>query len=198
MTATAIPQTRKYTLEEYCALPEGPPYFEYENGDLIEMHSPTIQHQDITALLYVLVRARAHENRIGRGFTNVDVFLPDGRVFIPDFGIAASDQVSPVDGKIHGAPLLVAEITSSNEARDRAHKFRVYYDNGIEWYWLISQSLIVEEYRHTPEGYLRVSSIAPGEVFRPQLLPGLEINLTELLGASQEAEASAESSEQAG
>lgn len=185
MTATVLPQTKRRTLEDFNALPEGPPYYEFDEGELIEVHSPTVTHQDITALLFVVLRARAHHAKIGRAFMNVDVYLPDGRVYIPDFGVASEGDFGSVDGKVHGAPLLVAEVTSSDEARDRAHKFRVYFDNGVAWYWLISQSLIIEEYRHTSDGYLRVSTTAPGEVFRPQLFPGLEIDLAALLGVEE-------------
>ena len=195
MTATVLPQTGKLTLEDFNALPEGPPYYEFEEGALIELHSPTVTHQDITALLFVLVRARAHEAGLGRAFMNVDVYLPDGRVLIPDLGVARYEHFSPVDGKVHGKPALVVEVTSSDEARDRAHKFHVYYDNGIEWYWLISQSLIVEEYHHTPEGYARVSTTAPGEVFRPQFLPGFNVNLADLLGETEPADSTTTASE---
>jgi Uma2 family endonuclease len=78
---------------------------------------------------------------------------------------------------------LVVEVTSSTPARDRVHKFRVYYGNGVPWYWIVdSNSLAIEEYHTTPQGYLRTASIAPGEDFRPQLFPGLAINLVTLLG----------------
>jgi Uma2 family endonuclease len=74
-------------------------------------------------------------------------------------------------------------VTSSTPARDRVHKFRVYYDNGVPWYWIIdSNTLAIEEYHATSQGYLRTASVAAGEEFRPQLFSGLAINLVGLLG----------------
>jgi len=47
-----------------------------------------------------------------------------------------------------------------------------------------ADELIVEEYRLTPEGYLRAQTLASGEVFQPGLFPGLSLNLAELRSAS--------------
>jgi len=91
--------------------------------------------------------------------------------------------LDPVDRKIHGSPDLVVEVTSSAPARDRVHKFRVYYGNGLPWYWIIdSNTLAIEEYHAIAQGYLRTASIGPREEFRPQLFPDLVINLAALLG----------------
>jgi Uma2 family endonuclease len=59
----------------------------------------------------------------------------------------------------------------------------------VAWYWIIDgETLAIEEYRATPEGYVRVASVIAGEEFRPALFPGLTINLTALLGIEQSAE----------
>jgi len=84
---------------------------------------------------------------------------------------------------------MVTEIVSNDAARDRIRKFQVYFENGAAWYWLVTQSLEIEEYHWVPQGYVRTASVAAGEVFRPQVFPGLEINLQELLGVSEEASA---------
>lgn len=39
-----------------------------------------------------------------------------------------------------------------------------------------------EEYRWTPEGYLRAGAVGGGQTFRPKLFPELEINLAALIG----------------
>lgn len=177
------------TLEEFQRLPEGPPYYEFEEGEPILMSSPTLEHQNIMGLLFAFLYAFLRKNRLGRIVMDLDVYLPDGRVYIPDLAFVAREQahiLSPVDQKIHGAPTMVVEIVSSDEARDRIHKFQVYFENNVTWYWLLTQSLEIEEYHRTPEGYVRTASIAAGKVFRPQLFPGVEINLKELLGDEEE------------
>ena len=78
------------------------------------------------------------------------------------------------------------------EARDRVHKFRVYYANSVTWYWIIdSNTLAIEEYHATPQGYLLMASVAAGEEFRPQLFPSLVINIAALLGVAPPASPSA-------
>ena len=169
-------RTDCFTLEDFNAIPEGPPYYEYEEGRILLVASTTIDHEDILDALTIRVKPFVVQNKLGRMFRAVDVYLPDGRVFIPDMGFLSSAKlncVSPTDRKIHGAPTLVIEVVSSDSARDRVHKFKVYFENGVEWYWLITQELAIEEYQATPQGYVRTASIEAGEAFRPGVFPGL-------------------------
>jgi len=183
MTTTGM---QRMTLEEFRALPEGPPYYEYEKGELILVASPTPEHQDIVGELSHALRQFVRQQQLGRVVMEVDVYLPDGRGYIPDLAYLATEHLhllNPTDHKIHGSPDLVVEVTSSTPARDRVHKFRVYYGNGVPWYWIIdSSTLAIEEYHATPQGYLRTASVAPGEKFQPQLFPSLVIDLAALLG----------------
>jgi Uma2 family endonuclease len=182
MTTTDRPTV---TLEEFRALPQGPPFYEFEEGELILVTSPTLRHQDILAELDHIVRRLARERNLGRVGMEVDVHLPDGRVYIPDLtflSIGRLDLLDSRDGKIHGSPDLVVEITSSDPERDRVHKFRVYYENGVPWYWIVDgETLAIEEYHATPDGYLRTASVAGGEEFRPRFFAGLSINLAALI-----------------
>jgi Uma2 family endonuclease len=186
---------QRMTLEEFRALPEGPPYYEYEQGELILVASPTPEHQDIVSELSHVLRQFVRQHQLGRVVMEVDVYLPDGRGYIPDLAYLAAEHLhllNPTDHKIHGSPDLVVEVTSSTPARDRVHKFRVYYDNGVPWYWIIdSNTLAIEEYHATTQGYLRTASVAAGEEFRPQLFLGLAINLVGLLGVEPPASPSA-------
>jgi Uma2 family endonuclease len=47
---------RRWTLEEWLKLPEGPPFYELEDDRLIEMPSPRLEHQESRrgALLHLL------------------------------------------------------------------------------------------------------------------------------------------------
>ena len=128
------------------------------------------------------------KRKLGTVAMSVDVYLPDGRCFVPDLQFISSDHsnlIDPEDQKVHGVPDLAVEVASSEPDRDRVHKLRVYYENGVPWYWIIdSGNLSIEEYRATPEGYVRRSSVAVGEEFRPGLFPGLIINLSALVPSS--------------
>lgn len=186
MTVTAPKQ--QATLADFERLPEAPPYYEFENGEILQIPSPTPEHQDIVSELSTTTRRFARANQLGRVFMEVDVYLPDGRVYVPDISFLTSehlDCLSPIDRKIHGVPDLCVEIISQNENRDRVTKFRVYHRNGVLWYWLIDPlTLVIEEYRLTSEGYARSASVDAGEVFSPGVFPSLQINLADLLGVT--------------
>jgi len=188
MTTTGV---RRITPEEFRAMPEGPPFYEYEEGELITAASPTPEHQDCIGMLWNVLWQFTRGQQLGRVFMEVDVYLPDGRVYVPDLAFLAAARLHLLhagDRKIHGSPDLVVEVTSSMPERDRVHKFRIYYDNGVPWYWIVdSTTLAIEEYHATSQGYLRVASVGAGEVFQPQAFPGLTIDLQALLGVNPHA-----------
>ena len=183
--ATLEVQARK-TRADFELLPIGPPHFEFEEGEVIPMPSPTAEHQDVVDALVYPLRQYVRETQAGRVFREVDVYLPEGRIYIPDLSFLATEHLSlldPLDRKIHGAPDLVVEVLSLNEARDRIHKFQIYYRNGVTWYWIVNpESLTIEEYQATPTGYQFVSQTEAEEDFCPQLFPNLTLNLATLLG----------------
>lgn len=184
----APPITRPATLEDFERLPIAPPYHEFEEGEILLMASPIPEHQDIVREAGSVAFQYVRKNNLGRVFTEVDVYLPDGRVYVPDICYLTTEHlnyVSPINRKIYGAPDLCVEVVSQDEGRDRVKKFKVYLGNGVLWYWLIDPiTLIIEEYRLTGDGYLRTASVAAGEAFAPGVFPGLEINLAELLGVT--------------
>jgi len=189
----ALPlEKRKFTLAEFEQIPIGPPYFEYDEGEIVELASPTLDHADIVDEINSAMKSYVRARKLGRTFREIDVYLPDGKVFIPDVGFLSndhSDMLWESDGKIHGAPNLVVEVTSQDSNRDRVRKFRVYHANGIAWYWIIDQeTLDIEEYERTQSGYKLLNQVGLGEVFRPKLFPEMEINLAQTLGLLQEGE----------
>ncbi|MFA0785121.1 Uma2 family endonuclease [Fervidibacter sacchari] len=178
---------KRWTLEEWLKLPEGPPFYELEDGRLIVMPSPRLEHQEVVGMLYFVLDRWVEEHDLGTVVMAVDVALPTGRGYIPDLTFIRRDREGELigkDGKIHGAPDLVVEVVSpGTKVRDRYKKMQGYFEAGVEWVWLIdSEDLTAEEFHRTEEGYLRTTTAGPNEVFEPKALPGLKINLSELLG----------------
>lgn len=202
--APAPPVRPALTLADFDALPEGPPDYEFDGGELVAMPRPHPRHQAILRELSTEITIYLRTHSIGTSWPEIDVQLSRRRVFVPDLVFLAhehQDRYSAERGRIVGAPDLAVEILSPASAgRDRIDKFNAYREAGVPWYWLIdSQSLTVEEYRLTPEGYLASARVAAGDEFTPQLFPGLQINLASLLGETvasaagpQDAEAAAE------
>lgn len=186
ITRVRPPRAARLTLAEFHALPEGPPYYEFECGELIPMNRPHERHQKLLLRLGSVVDDHVTRNRLGSLWPEVEVDLTPERGYVPDLAFLATEHLERVtdEGLIAGAPDLVIEITSpSTRHRDRVTKLHAYRQAGVPWYWIVDpDDLTVEEYRLTPEGYLVAQSSAPGEDFQPGLFPGLTINLAELLG----------------
>ncbi len=178
-------QVRPMTLEEFLALPQGPPYYEFEEGEMIPLASPTIRHQDICDELVFSLKQFVRPRNIGRIIREVDVVLPSGRVLVPDIVFVSEPRLAllmPTDKRLEGAPDLVVEITSSDSERDRVDKFKTYFENGVEWYWIVDrETLEVEEYRAGRTDFELKSLAESAETFRSTLFDGLEVNLARKL-----------------
>lgn len=173
---------RRYTLEEYLALPEGPPYYELEDGVLVPVKSTSCYHGLWMGRVFAFVDTWARHNG---GFTSLEFgTLPGGdRGYIPDIAWLAPGHEDRIkDGRIHGVPDLAVEIFHTEGARrDRVQKFNLYLSFGIEWYWLVDYvEQVFEEYHLADGAYVRTASAGPGDEFRPQALPGLVIPVDDI------------------
>jgi Uma2 family endonuclease len=180
--------SKRITLQEFWSIPEGPPNYEFEDGELIEMVSPNDRHQDVLGALYTALRSFLLKEKLGKLWLELDVHLPNVRhVYIPDLVFLATDHLnllSKEDGKIHGVPDMVVEISSpSTQRKDRTKKKNTYFQAGVTWYWMVDAvDLTIEECKWTSEGYLITQSIAASESFAPKLFPALTFNLADLMG----------------
>jgi Uma2 family endonuclease len=187
-TLSTTPTTieRRWTIAEYLLLPEGPPYYEFEDGELIEMVRPRVKHQKIIGKLFAALDEFTQREKIGEVWPEVAVFLTPRHVYVPDLSFLLTENIGRLgDGTaIQGPPDLVVEVISpSTVSRDKAQKLRVYHAAGVPWYWLVeTESLLITEYRHTPEGYLVNQIVPPEEGFAPALFPGLSLGLAGWFG----------------
>jgi Uma2 family endonuclease len=173
-------------LEEFEQLREGPPYFDYINGEAIEVNRPTGKHQDIEGELSHVLRRHVRKYELGRLHHKIDVKLPNGNWVGPDIVFISTEHLDRYDeqkGDLYGAPDLVVEISSpSTWGYDRIEKMDEYHLADVPWVWIVEQeSLTIEENQWTAEGYVRIGGARSGQVFRPRLFPGLEIDLATLL-----------------
>ncbi|MCI0396836.1 MAG: Uma2 family endonuclease [Chloroflexi bacterium] len=192
--ATVVPLQSKIqprqtiSLDEFFALPEGPPYYEFEDGELILMSRTHSRHQKVALRLGSALDAHVTSQGLGAVWPEIEVHLPaERRVYAPDLVFLAVEHLdhhNEEDGRIHGVPDLVVEILSpSTESRDRTRKLTSYQRAGVSWYWLVRpDDLGVEEYRLTPEGYLLAQTITAGQPFTPGLFPNLTLELAALMG----------------
>ena len=189
LSANPIVIERRWTAADYRRLPEGPPYYELEEGELREMPRPRRIHQAIIKKLLVALDNYLTKQPIGDVWSEVEVVLSPARIYIPDISFLLAENMSRFahddDTAIQGPPDLTVEVISpSTAARDRSQKLRAYYQAGVPWYWLVeSDTLLITEYRHMADGYLVNQTAAATDEFAPTLFPGLALRMADLLGS---------------
>lgn len=142
----------KATVADYRKLPEGAKY-QLIDGEIIEMPSPTLQHQQIAMSLARQIGNIAFEKRNGTVlFAPMDVFLSEENTFQPDLLFVLHEHADRLqsDG-VHGPPDLVIEILSpSTGYYDMKKKFQVYEKFGVPEYFIVDpEDLEVVGYRNT-------------------------------------------------
>jgi Uma2 family endonuclease len=177
---------KEWTQAEFHQLPEGPPYYELEDGELIEMPRPRLRHQEIVGHLFAVISTYVRENELGKVWPEVEVDITSTKTYVPDLIFVAVENLDRIEDDKYfvGPPDLVVEMLSpSTAARDKSQKLKTYQKAGVPWYWLIEpDSLLIYEYKNTPDGYLLAEILVSPEVFSPQLFPDLTINLAPLMG----------------
>jgi Uma2 family endonuclease len=175
--------------EEFERLPEGPPFYDYVNGEAVEVNRATGKHQRIVFRLANLLWEHVQGRQLGDVFPDIDVALPTGNVYGPDIVFVAAEHMhrySEASGDLLGAPDLAVEVLSATtEAYDRGQKLQDFYASEVPWVWLVNQTdLGIAELQRTAEGYAEITFTPAGEAFTPRLFPDLRIDLEKLIGGS--------------
>jgi Uma2 family endonuclease len=176
-----IPMSR----EQFLQLPEGPPFYDYVNGEAIEVNRPSIKHQEILLALSASLHAHVQTHALGKVLIEVNLELPNGNIYTPDILFYSHQTAGQIDvsrGYVRGVLDLVVEILSPSTADyDRTQKMGDYAACGVPWVWLVDQeTLLIEEYQWTPEGYLRRQAVDAQTPFHPHLFPELTLQMAHL------------------
>jgi len=158
--------------------------YEVIDGELYVTPPPVRDHQHSSSQLHGILWSYLQSNPIGLIYAApIGVILDTPSGVQPDLvyvSNARQDILTP-DG-IEGAPDLVVEILSpSTRSRDLGIKLRRYEAAGVPHYWMLdprARTLLVHEL--TASGYGEPVTFGSGEVFRPTLFPGLEIEVARL------------------
>lgn len=127
-------------MEDYLRTPDGPPWYELIEGQLVLEPTPTSGHQGILRDLSMALFAYLKSAQIGTLlFAPLDVYLNESNVFQPDIRVVMNARRKIITQRgIRGAPDFVVEILSpSNRALDRGPKFRVYAQSGVRELWIV-------------------------------------------------------------
>ena len=116
--------------------------YEIIEGEKIMSPAAKLSHNKIIMRLAMSIGGYCEANNdCAEVFTDsVDVHLPDGNVFRPDFTVVLreNENILDWDGNINGAPDMVVEVLSkSTRKRDLTIKKDIYERNGVKLYWII-------------------------------------------------------------
>jgi Uma2 family endonuclease len=112
--------------EQFLQLPEGPPFYDYVNGEAIEVNRPSVRHQEILLALSASLHGYVQAHTLGKVLIEVNLELPNGNIYTPDILFYTPDTAARLDlsgGYVRGVPDLVVEILSPSTADyDRTQK----------------------------------------------------------------------------
>jgi Uma2 family endonuclease len=168
---------------EYLAIEEvnGGPRYELDEGELVEMSSPTFRHNDVRDEVSHRFRIYLERNPLGRVITETDVRLwtnlirrPDLMFFLNEtFAGVPSDEVP-----IPVIPEFVLEVISPSEtAREIERRLRQYERAGVR---MIVAIYPQDRFATAHLDGRRIEIDESGKIEIP-FLPGLELPFAELL-----------------
>jgi len=161
-------------------LPGGPPFYDYIGEEAIEVSKPIGRHQHIFGRLWNALADYPQANNLGDCWFDIDVLLQTGTVVGPETSFSERlDRYDKQKGDIIGALDIVVEFSSPTTSEyDRTDKLSEYHRSGVQWVWSVDQeTLAIEEFQWTPEGYLVRQVVKGRDVSRLKVLEGFEVNL---------------------
>ena len=181
MLQTKAPQITRY---DYEGMPEGPPYYQVVEGDLIMSPSPATYHQIIAGRIYSLILRFLERKPIGEVFiAPLDVFLTDVNIYQPDVVFVSNRRRSMItEHGIEGAPDLVVEILSPGTARlDKGSKRKIYGRTGVTELWLVDPvARLIHIYDLAKNPETPAMTYSEKAVFTSPLLPGLRLRTSSI------------------
>jgi len=174
----------RFLAEDIWDTPDDGKRYEVIDGQLFVTPPPVVMHQRSSGNVYYYLRVYLATHPIGEVFNApIGLVLDDENGLQPDLVYVANEHRSIIAERgIEGVPDLVAEILSpSTRARDRGIKLRRYAAAGVPHYWIVDpRRRTLEAHRLGEAGYGRPTVYRSGEVFTPELFPGLEIPIDAL------------------
>jgi Uma2 family endonuclease len=174
----ANPQNKVWTYEDLLALPDDGKRYEIINGVLLEVPAPSYLHQVVSSELNALLHEFVRSRQLGRvTAAPLDVRLSERNVVQPDLVFLSNDKLNLVrEGRINGAPDLVAEILSPSTAHiDLVRKLMLYLNHGVREYWIVEPDTQTIAVQYLDDGrYVTIPQ--PDGIVRSHILEGLEFD----------------------
>lgn len=188
MVAELKAEKHLWTYSELLAL-DDERRIELYDGEITEMGSPTLWHQELIGRLFLLLELWARENNAGKAFISpVDLYISERQFLVPDLCFYTrermeNERIEREDGRcLIAPPDLVVEIVSPSSARnDRVRKTRLYAEFGVAHYWIIEPERQTLETLELKDARYSLGAILTEEdMLESSLFPNLQISLAEL------------------
>ena len=163
---------------DYQGTPDGPPYFQVIEGDLVQTPSHLTVHQAIVGNIAITLLNFVEKHPIGTVIIGpFDVYLGDINVYQPDVLFVSNRRRSIITERgIEGAPDLVVETLSPATAHyDKGFKRKVYARFGVRELWLVDpETRTIQVYLLEKNAEKPIATHGEKAVFESALLPGLK------------------------
>ena len=159
-------------------------------GIIMKMAAPNTRHQVVSGNLYFQVRTFLNKQPCLVFQAPFDVRLPvknkkrDNEITTvvqPDLCIVC-DETKIDERGCCGAPDIMIEILSpGNSKKELQNKFALYQEAGVLEYWIVAPSEEFIVIWYLENGTYKMSKpFASGQIITTPILPGLEINTTDI------------------
>jgi Uma2 family endonuclease len=162
------------------AQPEGYPYYELHDGDVIEMPYPSHMHQDIALLLSHLLWLYLEQHPLGKVLSEREVIIPDrASYYVVALGVYLFTRFpTGGPGKDKHSPHIAVEVYSpSNTYEELTGKAFDYLSAGSRLVWVIYPGR-KHIYVHYPNQQI-VRVLVDGVLDGGEVLPGFTVNMAE-------------------
>jgi Uma2 family endonuclease len=158
--------------------------YEVIDGDLYVTPPPSWGHQVGVGGLYYLLAGHVRARELGYVVpAPVGVVLDEHNGIQPDIVFVSRGRSEIIQERgVFGSPDLVVEFLSpSTRSRDRTVKKRRYAAAGVPHYWMGDpRTRMLETHRLRGDVYQLTGTYGPGDIYRPELFPGLAIPIDEI------------------
>jgi Uma2 family endonuclease len=176
----------KATYEEFQRLVENSRnQYEYINGIIYLMASPSHQHQVVNSRIYVSFFNWFNGKKCKPLFAPYDVNIPIGEennTVQPDILVICDEEKVDSKGKYQGIPTLVVEVLSpSTKSKDMSTKLELYMKGGVDEFWIIDmEEKKVYIYTFRNKEIFKYSVYRDSDIAHSLLYEGLKINTEEI------------------
>lgn len=173
------------TVHDYRDMPEGPPYYQLIEGELVMSPSPNSAHQIIHSNIFAAFVRHLDKNPGGRICSApFDIYLTELNVYQPDLVFISKSRKKKIIGEqgVEGAPDLVVEILSPRTTRlDRGVKRNIYARTGVRELWIVDpDSEQVEVYDFAESAAEPAGVYSRHQKFKSRVLPKFTVRVADI------------------